>query len=56
MKPWEFVLGGLVLIGLVYFIDPYFLKRRRKVKKLSHSITNLNLGGFDAADPNKDPS
>lgn len=46
--------GGLGLFLLVFLLDPYFLKRRRRPKPLGLALRQTDLDGFDAADSNKD--
>lgn len=54
MKVWQIAAGGLALLMLVYFLDPFIIGRRRKARKLKRVLPNLNLDGFDAAEQNKD--
>lgn len=59
MKAWEIAVVGLILLLLIVWLDPFFLGRHRrrhhhKERSLTQVLSNTNLDGFEAAQPDKD--
>jgi hypothetical protein len=57
MKVIEIVAVVVVMFLIAYYLDPYHGKRRHrhKHKSLSQALSCTDLGGFDPADPHKEP-